>query len=441
MEKNTRTLTLAALLGAAVTILGCSQPGTSTAANDQSGPETGKGSVATTRPAQSATIAEVEAAKTLDEPLRAFGTALFREQVKASSAGNVFLSPVSLSQALAMTMNGAAGQTRAAMSQTLGLGGMDLERANAASAALSRVVTGESEGVNVNIANALWGRQGVTFAPEFVRRVEKGYNATVKSPMSAPAINAWVKKETNGKIEEIVTAGDVAAADAVLTNAVYFKGIWTFPFDKAATKDGKFTTGSGQEKTLPMMRQTARFGYTEGENWRGVRLGTGPAPKPGTSASDAPGRRLAVYFVLPNEGVALDDLAGQWDAAAWDRATRRGAGMREVDLTLPRFKAEYSASLKKPLADLGMGAAFGPNADFSPMGLGGDFIGDVLHKAGLEVNEEGAEAAAATAITLTRAAPEPPVRLTFDRPFLVAIRDDATGALLFLGAIRDPQPL
>ena len=422
------------LLGAAVLTLGCLRPGSS-AINPKRIPQ------------QKPTASDFGAAAGLDEPLRRFGVALFRNRVKASPDANVFLSPVSLSQALAMTMNGAGGATRDAMAKTLALDGLPLDQANANSSALARVVAGESDGVTVRIANALWANTGVTFAPDFAARVGAGYGArTTTLDMAregAPAINAWVSKETAGKIDSIVQPADLARATTVLTNAVYFKGTWTAPFPKEATKDGPFTVAPGSVKTLPLMRQKESLDYAEGDGYKAVRLGVGPAPKPG-DANQTPVRRPALYFLLPDEDTEVSALAAKMDAQAWDAATRRrGFARRDVDLTLPRFKVEYGAAMKWPLSDLGMGIAFGGNADFAPMGLKGDAIGEVLHKAVLEVNGEGAEAAAATAVVVTRAAaqPEPPVRLVFDRPFLVAIRDDTTGALLFLGLVRDPQAL
>lgn len=362
------------------------------------------------------------------------------------SDGNVFFSPASLALALAMTYNGAGGKTREAMENTLHLQGMTVHEVNEANAALMQSLADPEPAPKqadmkqyfeprprLDIANALWADKRVAFAPDFQSRVQKSYQAEAttlnfQSPTAAPTINAWVSKHTQGKIAGILTPADLSSSSAVLTNAVYFKARWTELFSTSMTKDGLFTRQDGTTQTLPLMTQTHAFPYLETRDFQAIALPYGRG-------------RLSFYVFLPRANSGLAQFARTVNAQSWDAWVAQFKA-QNVDLTLPRFTADYDANLTAPLASLGMGVAFGAGANFGPMGLHGYWISKVKHKAVVKVNEKGTEAAAVTAVLMTRGGHSPPrnpIIMRVDRPFFCAIRDNATGLILFMGLIRDPK--
>ncbi len=247
------------------------------------------------------------------------------------------------------------------------------------------------------------------------------------SPAAAAAINGWVSEKTHGKIDKLVTPADIAASPAVLTNAVYFHGKWSQAFEKSGTEDGPFTLASGKTKTLPLMSQEASFSYAETPRFQVVSLPYGQG-------------RTSLYVLLPKPGVKAADLVSSLDLASWS-STLGKMKRAQVALTLPRFKANFQATLNAPLTALGMGRAFGGGADFSPMGLHGGFIGAVIHKAVLDVDEEGTVAAAATGVAMAGAVAIPlkSIEMRVDHPFICLLRDTTTGTLLFAGVIQNPE--
>lgn len=363
-----------------------------------------------------------------------FGFRLLGEMEEKARGDNVFVSPAGIAFALGMTMQGAGGETKTAMARTLQLGGSSVEEAAHGSAALLRALRQPDPKVQLAIASALWADKRLAFAPEFLDASRRLYDATAATldfgnPAAAlAAINGWVRENTRGKIESLLTAPDIAGAtSAVLTNAVFFKGLWTQPFDRAQTREGDFTPAGGARIKLPMMTRTGQFGYLTGERFAAVRLPYGESGK------------IALYVFLPDPASRLDAFLRTLSAEAWEAWMPRFRPTR-VEIVLPRFQIESETALNEPLAALGMGIAFRPGADFRPMGLsGGDYISKVKHKAGMEVNEEGTVAAAATAVIMTRSLPIAPPRFVVNRPFFCALRDDATGTLLFLGAISKPK--
>jgi serpin B len=385
-----------------------------------------------------------QAARPAAEASNAFGFKLLRQAFREQPRENVFLSPTSLSIALAMAYNGAGGATKAAMAHALGVPD-DISAVNSGNAALQKALGTTDPKVTLSVANALWSDRRSPFSPAFVARCEKSYQARATTldftaPSAAATINDWVARATHDKITSLVTPADLAPpASAVLTNAVYFKGLWTRPFDPKQTTDQDFTPESGAAFKVRMMHGKEKRGYlgklsrVAGASFpfEGVRMPYG---------SD----KFSMYALLPNSGTTLVDLAAKLDGPQWGQ-WRRQFSTRTVNVAIPRFKATFEGEMKKPLSALGMAPAFSADADFSGMFTRGkNRIDKVKHKAVLEVKEEGAEAAAATAVITTRAAytpeaPEPTV--LFDRPFLCAICDDETGAVVFLGAIYHPEPL
>jgi len=366
------------------------------------------------------------------------GFRLYAALAPDARSPNVFVSPLSVQLALAMVWNGAAGGTRADMARSLGYADLTAEDVNGANRRAMAILREQAAGVRTDIANGLWGRAGVVFEPGFLARMRDDYEAEIasldfRSPDAAGTINGWVDRKTQGKIRQLVDARSVRDVMLVLVNALYFNGRWTEPFPKAATKPQPFSLLRGGSREVPMMRVKRKFRYLRNDALQAVRLPFGPR------------EQAAMYVLLPHPG-RFETFARGLTAKAceeWIGAMRSAPGT----VVLPRFRAEFGASLVNALTRLGMGVAFGGAANFAGLLPPGDpragdlYISDVVHKTVLEVNEEGAEAAAATGVIvgLTAAAPAPPFEMVVDRPFAVLIRHEPTGQILFLGTIGDPR--
>ncbi len=353
---------------------------------------------------------------------------------------NLFYSPYSISLALAMTHAGARGETERQMAETLHFtlsqdrlhptfNALDLELATRGEGA-----EGQDEGrFRLSIANSIWGQTDYSFLGEFLDVLAENYGAGLRvldfqkaADDSRIVINDWVSDETEGKIEDLLPPNSITPLTRlVLTNAIYFNAAWLYPFEKELTHDGTFHLLDGSQVTVPMMEQTERFGYAEGEGYQAVEL-------------PYVGRELSMVILLPAAG-RFEEFASALDAEQ-AASILKGIGGQEVDLTMPRFTYESSFSLKDTLADLGMPDAFTGAADFSGMtGTRELFIDDVIHKAFVSVDEAGTEAAAATAVMMAlSAAPGMPQEVTLDHPFIFMIRDIETGAILFLGHVMNP---
>ena len=373
----------------------------------------------------------LETAKIAVAAQRTFGLHLLRDMVDRKPGENVFISPLSVFLALQMTENGAAGTTRTAMRKVLALPDRDAAHLNASAAALQSALKAR-DGAALTIANALWADQHFTLKPEFVKLCESTFGAHAASlnfvdPKAADVINDWIKSNTNGKIPSIVTPEIVQKAAVILTNAVYFAAQWSTEFQASATADQAFHKAGGATKSVKMMHQSLlRGAYRSGANFEGAMLFY---------------KESSVFFyaLLPQAGQTPKDLLASLDV---DHLTGGPAGF-DLDLKLPRFSLDFSASLVEPLKKMGMDVAFHyPGADFAPMGSREFFISDVIHKTRLEVDEKGTVAAAATAVIMRAGSAMPQARpkkiLVFDRPFVVLIGDSQTGAVLFAGAIEEP---
>jgi serpin B len=356
--------------------------------------------------------------------------------------GNLFISPYSISTALAMTRAGARGDTAAEMDKVLHFSFKD-EKLHAAFASLMKEVNGDPEdkkrGYQLSTANALWGQMGFGFRPEFLKLTNDNYGAGLRevdfahSPEpSRQTINGWVEKETHDKIKDLLQKGDITdLTRLVLTNAIYFKGDWASQFKKDLTRDEPFHLTADKKADAPLMHQKGEFGYFDGDSFQALQL-------------PYAGKDLTMVVLLPKKVDGLADLEKDFTADKLDGWLHK-LHPQEVIVTLPKYKATSRFSLKEKLPEMGMRRAFSPKeADLSGLaGSPGDlFISDVIHKAFVDVNEEGTEAAAATAVIVAepsavrRDPPAPEFRA--DHPFLFLIRDTRSDSVLFLGRLADP---
>ena len=300
---------------------------------------------------------------------------------------------------------------------------------------LDALTPGEDAGYQLHVANALWGQESYAWLDEFLQVTQDNYGAGLRevdfvgqTEQARQTINAWVEEQTNDKIRELLPPGILTPETAlVLTNAIYFKGDWASQFDPDATADAPFHTSADETVDAPLMHQEDTFGYAEDENVQILSL-------------PYVGDELSMVVILPKQVDGLADAAGQLSPDALSGMIT-GLQEREVVVYLPKFTMTSEFGLGEVLQSMGMTDAFAfDNADFSGMNGGRDlFISAVIHKAFVDVNEEGTEAAAATGVVMgVTSVPPPPPVFRADHPFLFVIRHNETGAILFMGRVMDP---
>jgi serpin B len=362
-----------------------------------------------------------------------FGFRLFAEVAELDRGKNIFLSPASVAMALAMTYNGARGATQEAMAETLGLEGMSLQEANQSNAALRKSMEDADPDVEILIANSLWMREGTDFYPEFLDRNRQFFGAEVAAldfgdPKASDAINSWVADSTRGRITEIVDKQIDPQTVLFLINAIYFNGAWAIEFDESKTQEMPFYLPDGGQKPVPMMSQSGDYLYHQGDGFQVVVLPYGDG-------------RLGAYIFLPDPDSSLGSFLAGLSADNWEMWLSQ-LHMMEGDVALPRFGIEYEINLNEALKAMGMAVAFDPaRADLSgmrpvPPNL---FIQKVKHKAFVQVNEQGTEAAAVTSVEIGITSVREKFRFVADRPFFFAIGDAETGSILFMGTVVEPQ--
>jgi len=359
-----------------------------------------------------------------------FAFDLLREASRRDTASNLFLSPLSASMALGMTLNGARGETFSGMRSALGFGTMEPAEINGAYRTLIDLLLGLDGSVDVRLANSIWVERSFPLSDAFVRSSQESFGARVSaldfsSPAAVETINAWVDQSTNGKIRKILDRIDPRMV-VYLINAVYFKGEWTQQFDPQQTREAPFRRGDGREQRVQMMR----LGEAKLRAHRDTEV----------EIVDLPYGREAfsMTLVLPPEGRDLEGWAAGVTSERWEGWMRQLRDER-MDVELPRFRLEHEQILNGTLKALGMETAFDEvEADFGGMSpLGADLVIDeVKQKTFLEVNEKGTEAAAVTSVGVRPASLPPTFRA--DRPFLVAIRERLSGTILFVGLIGAP---
>ena len=357
---------------------------------------------------------------------------------KTTQAGkNIFYSPYSITTALGMTYEGARGTTATEMQKTLHIP-QNADSRKAANASIIASLNKGSSSFTLKTANALWAEKTFPFLPDFIGTVGSYFGGSVtnldfkNTPDTArTTINSWVSDQTNKKITDLIPSGAITdATRMVLTNAIYFKGTWVIQFDKSQTKPADFTLASGAKVSAPLMSlsgEKAVFGYAENDLEQVISL-------------PYKGDRLSMWVILPKASTmkAVESSLSANSIAVLSKSMSK----QRVILYLPKFTFKTTYQMADDLTALGMPTAFTGAADFSGMDGQKDLqISQVIHQAFIDVNEEGTEAAAATAVIMKTTAiynPKPIPEFRADHPFVFLIQDNLTGDILFMGKVMDP---
>ncbi|WP_448521866.1 serpin family protein [Pseudothermotoga sp.] len=362
--------------------------------------------------------------------VNSFGLDLYR--VLSGKEGNIFFSPFSISTALAMTYLGADGNTALQMKQVLHF---EDEGLHESFSKLIASLNKPAEGYKLSIANALWVQRNYPLLETFLRDIDSYYRAPVNTvdfvtdlDNSIRKVNDWIEEKTAGKIKNMLTRDDVdSLTRLILTNAIYFKGKWKMPFDEKLTKKDFFYENETTKVEVDMMELTEKFEYYEDDQVQVLKL-----PYAGSS--------LSMLIVLPKVSVKLMELEKDLTKEKIEGWLKNLSETR-VQLFLPRFKIQQRLSMKETLMKMGMIDPFTDRADFSKIdGTRKLKIQNVIHQAFVEVNEEGTEAAAATAVIMgiKMAMPVMPVIFRADRPFMFFIQEETSNTILFMGRLQKP---
>jgi len=362
-----------------------------------------------------------------------FGFKLFKEVNNEDGNKNVVISPLSISMALGMTVNGAAGETRDAMLKTMELYGLSMDEVNQSYRTLIDLLANLDPKVKFDLANSIWYRDNFPFEQTFFDLCKQYFDAEVtglnfnESEKSKEIINNWVNEKTKGKIKEIV---DEIQDNSVmfLINAIYFKGAWKNQFDPKETHSGTFHKINGETQPCDLMKKEAQFKYAYNNYFQIVDLPY--------SFGD-----YSMTIFLPNYDKTLNECLNAFTQENYSQWISNLV-THKVIIELPKFKIEYEKELNDALKRLGMDIAFVEGrADFTNMSELGKYlyIDKVMHKTFILVNEEGAEAAAATSVGIEVISMPP--QMTMDRPFLFVIRDNHSGTILFMGKIIEIEKL
>lgn len=362
----------------------------------------------------------------------AFGLKLFRSVHAASShEPNVVVSPLSVSMALGMTLNGAEGKTRTAMEKTLERSDLSAAEINDAYRSLIDLLLGLDPSVQMKIANSIWHRNTFPVEQAFKDTNRVHFDAAVEaldfgSPGAVDRINEWVRTSTQGTIDTIIQ--DIPSRVVMyVMNTIYFKGRWRQPFDPADTKPASFHHPDGSTSQVDMMTlESPIFPYARMDDYQAVDLAYGDS-------------LYTMTIVLPDEGVPLDSVVSTLDTEQWKQTTAQLQAERLTSLTMPKFKIDYNTSLNRALQSMGMDVAFDPNrANFDGINPNQKdlHISNVKHKTFIEVDEKGTEASAATSVAIAVTSARPTIRI--DRPFAFVLRERHSGTVLFMGSVTDP---
>lgn len=362
-----------------------------------------------------------------------FGLELFRTTHAANDEKpNVVLSPLSVSMALGMTLNGAEGETRTAMEETLERSDLTAAEINDAYRSLIDLLLGLDSSVQMKLPNSIWHRNSFDVEQTFLDTNREHFDATVEaldfsSPTAVNRINEWVNTSTEGTIPEILQGRIPNRTMMYLINAVYFKGNWRRPFDPEETKPAPFHLPDGSTTPVDMMKlEQPRLPVSQTSRFTAVDLAYGDS-------------LYTMTILLPREETSVDSVVATLDKETWQQVTTDLAPRRLTSFEMPKFTLEYKNQLKDILKSLGMGIAFDPSrADFS--GINPDakdlHVDEVKHKTFIKVDEEGTEASAVTSVAV--AVTSAPPRIRVDRPFAFVLREQHSGTILFIGSVTDP---
>jgi serine protease inhibitor len=360
-----------------------------------------------------------------------FALDLFRPIVTDSKGSeNIMISPFSITSALSMTLNGAAGETFEAMRRTLRLEDKTLQEINETYLKLMTEMVPVDDRVILEIANSVWVEKKFPVKQSFISALQEYYKAEareidINNPNAVDIVNDWIGEKTHDKITEMLEDLN-SDLTMLLVNAIYFNGKWRYQFDEDDTSEDPFYVTPASPKDVPMMHQKENFNIIETDDAKIVELPYGQG-------------NYTMVVVLPNESVTTADLAATLTPELWQGWMETLPDCtHEVDLSLPRFKYKYKRELKDDLINMGMGIAFTWDADFSNISDMPSWISRVLHESFIETNEEGTEAAAATVVEMVNTSVPVTITVNVNRPFLYFIREISTGTILFMGRVSDP---
>ena len=372
-------------------------------------------------------IASLEAIEPDNNLLKAnekFAFDIFKDIANEDLNKDIFISPLSISSALTMTYNGANTTTKDAMVQGLRYEGIDKAIINGSYKSLFEEFNDAQLGVTLDVNNSIWIKEGENVLEDFKNVNIQAFDALIQEldfsrPDAADIINNWISEATKGKIEKMIDPPIHPEVLMYLINAIYFKGDWQQTFDSEKTIESDFTTETGDIKRIPMMNAETDLFYTEGEDYKAVKV-------------PYKNEKTAMYMILPDDDI--NGFIASLDIDKWQKIRNNMSLENDVILSMPKFKIEYGIKkLKNNLVRMGMGNAFSSEADFSLMTDSDVYIENVLHKAVIEVNEEGSEAAAVTVVEIRFTSVMEPITFIANKPFIFMIVHEETGSILFMG--------
>lgn len=359
---------------------------------------------------------------------------LFREVNQLSTADNIMISPLSISYALGMTYNGAAGSTLQAFNEVLRFGDLSSDEVNESYKDLMEQMLNLDDRVDFSIANSIWYKEGFEVIPDFIQTNQAYFDAAVEevdfsNPNTLALINGWIEDKTNNKIKDML---DVIPGNAVmyLINAIYYNAPWKYEFDKSETYGGDFELSGGSSHQVDYMRVSGNFQYTSNDEFIAVELPYGDSA-------------FSMVVMLPVHGSTIHDLITGMEIGKWGKWFENSR-LTGVQVDLPKFKYDFKELLNEPLKNLGLGVAFSPDeADFTRMTPSKDvWISRVIHQSFIDVQEEGTEAAAATIVEMferSSGGGASAIPFKANKPFVYLIKENSTGAIVFLGKVGKPE--
>lgn len=363
-----------------------------------------------------------------------FGLHLHQQLLKEKPGQNVFLSPLSITTALAMVYNGSGGETKAELERVLGWNNQSVDQINEGYRELLRLLSQPGEGITLQLADSVWHNEKVTVNPNFSSIIKDSYNAEIKPidtdtpEKSAKQINTWIADHTEGMIDKLIEPNSIdSSLIMILLNAVYFNGTWKDQFDASLTKDKSFQLADGSDLKIPFMNRTGQYAYTKNNDYEAIRIPYGRG-------------QMSMVVFLPSAGSSLQTFQEKlWNGKVglleqWKKSYG--------SIQLPKFSISYSATLNESLQALGMKQSFSDAADFSGLSnVPNVRISEIKHKSKIEVSEEGTKAAAVTSVETVATSAEVPLEpfdMIVNRPFFFAIVDEQSDAVLFTGSIYNP---